>query len=127
MGLDYRIDAAYGFYRSGESADKLFQRLRLEGYYEGGPDYETLAELGYEDLGIVQRDDNSSEGDWAIFAQGTHTSIDPKYDKGSAESIGEREPSVEQIEVLTRLRDQLFPLEAEDRPQLGWFIMSSVW
>jgi len=127
MGLDYRVDVAYGFYREDENGDDLIARLGFDGYFEGGPDYTTLTELGYNGLGIAQRDDNTSRGDWAVFTRASYHSLDPKYDGSSTVELDQEEPSAQALENLARLRDQLFPEADGPQPRIGWFLMSSVW
>ena len=128
MGLDYTTEVGYGFFKEGESADDLLKRLGLEGYVDGLPTYSELKGLGFPGLGITQRLDNTSRGDWAIFIEDSHLHLSPKYDDSQSYSFEPETLSAENLERLIELRDRLFPKGGkEDQPVIGWFLLASVW
>lgn len=130
MGLDYTVSAGYGFFLPGETAEDLAERLGQSDYeIYGLPERELLQKLGYSGLSIIERLDSGEAGGWAIIAEESHRSIDPKTDAGIW-ALGPEEISDAALASLTVVRDELFPLvegETITRPSIGWFLMASIW
>lgn len=130
MGIDYRVDVGYGFFFEGESVWDLPRRLGRADYeIDGLLETELLKSLGYSGLQIISKESNGDDGGWAICAEESHMSVDPKYESGSWPIGGER-ISDEAMASLIVARDTLFPLvegKTVIRPRIGWFLLSSIW
>jgi len=128
MGLEYSVEVAYGFVQKQEDTRVLLQKLGSdEEFLDGTPERTILAELGYRGLAITEGSQEGDGGGWAIFADGTHKHISPRYEDGIWNL---EDPSDESVSELKRLRDMLFPKlswENKEQPKLGWFVVSSIY
>lgn len=128
MGLDYSVQAGYGFFVADSYAWDLPALLGKPGYeLDGFPDEGLLEELGYSGIEILENPSNSGPEGWAICAEVTSFSIDPKSDTGIWDL--EEEPISDQaLASLIVARKQLFPDTAEeDLPKIGWFLMAGIY
>lgn len=127
MGIDYRVDVAYGFFFEGESIWDLPERLGRADYeIDGHPDIELLNSLGYSGIQIISRDSNGDDAGWAICAVESHMAIDPKVESGTW-PIGSANLSDAAMASLLVARDALFPADKGPQPRIGWFLQSSIW
>lgn len=131
MSIDLSTQIGYGFYKEGERSNDLVKRLGLEGKYEidGWPDTQLLPKLGYEGLSVLERHTMGGPGGWAICATSSLLYLYPKTDEGIW-SMNQTLISSEEAVSLTTVRDRLFPSSSdggEDQPEIGWFLISSIY
>lgn len=127
MGLDYSVQAGYGFFVADGYAWDLPNLLGKPGYeLDGFPDRDLLKELGYSGIEIRENPSNTDPAGWAICATCSSRSIDPKSDTG-VWSIGPESIPDEAMASLIVARDTLFPADQGPQPRIGWFLMAGIW
>lgn len=126
MGLDYSTEVGYGFTWPEERSEDLVRRLGLTDHeIMGWPESKLLPSLGFPGLSILECFTTGDPGGWAVALTESVLSLDPEQEDG-IRMLGPAEPSGKSLEPLLRLRDQLFPEESA-RPEIGWFLISSIY
>lgn len=128
MGLDYRVQAGYGFFVADGYAWDLPALLGKPHYeLDGFPESDLLKELGYSGIEILENPSNSNPEGWAICAESSSHSLDPKYQTGIWDLEDEPISDAARASLIVA-RKQLFPDTAEDDlPKIGWFLMAGIW
>ena len=126
MGLDYSVQAGYGFFVADGSAWDLSKLLGRPDYeLDGFPDSDLLQELGYSGIEILDNPSNGDPDGWAICASCSILYVDPRCETG-VWSLGAEPIPGEVMASLIVARDALFPSYKGPQPRIGWFLMSGI-
>lgn len=127
MGLDYSVQAGYGFFVADGYVWDLPTLLGRPGYeFDGFPEGDLLKDLGYSGIEIRENPSNTDPAGWAICAAVSSRSVSPKYETGIW-NLGPESIPDEAMASLIVARDTLFPADQGPQPRIGWFLMAGIW